>query len=71
MPRMDGFEFLHALHDREGLAHHPVIAVSGQASSAEHSRTAAAGFADHLNKPFDDARLLAAVGAVLVRRSSR
>lgn len=69
MPRMNGFEFLHALGNLEGHTHQPVIAISGLASSADHRRIKAAGFAGHLDKPFDDVRLLAAIGDALARRS--
>jgi CheY-like chemotaxis protein len=62
MPRMDGFELLHALRTVEGDTHHqPVIAISGFASSADHRRMRAAGFAGHIDKPFDVVRLLAAI----------
>ena len=61
MPRMDGFEFLHALRNVEGHTNQPVIAISGLASSADHQRIAAAGFAGYVDKPFDDVRLLAAI----------
>ena len=69
MPRMNGFEFLHALRNLEGHTHQPVIAISGLASGADHRRIKAAGFAGHIDKPFDDVRLLAAIDDALARRS--
>jgi signal transduction histidine kinase len=70
MPRMDGYEFLLKLHDLS-IAAPPVIAISGLASGADHRRTEAAGFATHLDKPFDDIGLLGAVGTVIARERSK
>lgn len=53
MPRMDGDEFIRALHDRPGITA-PPVAVSGLASREDHRQTERAGFEGHLDKPSDD-----------------
>jgi signal transduction histidine kinase len=69
LPLMDGFEFLQELRKLKGRTHQPVIALSGLASRADHQRIKAAGFAGHIDKPFDDVRLLAAIDDAIARRS--
>jgi len=67
MPRMDGFEFMNELN-RAPSAHPPVVAMSGFVSAADRERTSKAGFESHIDKPFDQATIVAAFGAVTNRR---
>jgi signal transduction histidine kinase len=66
MPRMDGFDFIRGLERAPMLAHPPVIAMSSLVGSRERSRKA--GFEGHLGKPYDEAAIIAAVGAATRRR---
>jgi signal transduction histidine kinase/ActR/RegA family two-component response regulator len=66
MPGMDGYEFIRELHRRP--ARPPVVAVSGLATEADYRRTREAGFEAHVKKPFDEAAIVAAVGAALGHR---
>ena len=71
MPRMDGFEFMLALRQLPNdIGLMPVIAMSGLTGSADHVRTAAAGFAGQIDKPFDEHRLVEAIETAIARSAS-
>jgi len=67
MPRMDGYEFLNELHLDTNHRHPPVVAITGLTGSADHRKTAAAGFEGHIDKPFDDVAIMATVGPLMAR----
>jgi signal transduction histidine kinase/CheY-like chemotaxis protein len=68
MPNMDGFDFIRTLRLQSNDDCPPIIAMSALVSTADHLRTQEAGFEGHLDKPFNDAGLRAAVGVALARR---
>ena len=69
MPRMDGFEFIRELQQRTAAADHPpVVAVSALAGDADRQRARETGFKAYLKKPFDEAAVVAAVGAALAEQ---
>lgn len=65
MPRMNGFEFIKRLHADAVSPTAPVIAVTGTGKGTNRTRTKAAGFAAHLDKPVDERDLILAIEAVL------
>lgn len=67
MPRMDGFEFVRELNLATSPARPPVVAVTALTSDADHQRTREAGFEGHINKPYDEVAIVAAVYAALHR----
>lgn len=70
MPEMDGFEFMRELQRATPSAHPPVVAVTAMAGDTDRLRTVAAGFEAHINKPYDEAAILAAVNATLRRHAA-
>ncbi|HUF19364.1 MAG TPA: response regulator, partial [Burkholderiales bacterium] len=68
MPEMDGFAFIRELHGPGPAMHLPVVAVSALTSAADRQRTREAGFHGHIDKPFDEATIVAAVDAALHAR---
>ncbi|MEO8156393.1 MAG: response regulator [Betaproteobacteria bacterium] len=68
MPGMDGYEFIRELRRGSTAPKPPVVAMSGMPSEAERQRTQEAGFEGHIQKPFGEADVVAAVGAALAHR---
>ncbi len=68
MPKLDGFEVLRRLREREAQAERaplPVIAVTGYASETDRLRCLMAGFNEHLTKPVQAAALGAAIARAI------
>lgn len=61
MPGMDGFETCRAFKADEGLAHVPVIFMTGLSDSADVVRGLEAGGVDYVTKPIDPMALLARI----------
>ena len=70
LPDMDGVALIRALREDESTRHLPVAVVSGNVADGQE-RGGALEVVDWLDKPFDQARLRAAVHAILLRRSDR
>ena len=70
MPRLNGFEALRRLRQREGVERRapvPVIAVTGYTSEPDRLRCLMAGFADHVSKPIHAEAFEAALRRALAR----
>lgn len=70
MPRVDGFEALRRLREREaaaGRAALPVIAVTGYAADVDRQRCLKAGFTEHMSKPVRASALGASIARVLAQ----
>ena len=61
LPVMDGFELARLIQANPALAHTKLIAVTGYGQAQDRLKTAAAGFAAHLVKPVDVAKLRAVI----------
>lgn len=61
MPRVDGFQFLEMVKEREELLDIPIILLTGSSDRASKLRGLEQGASDYITKPFDDAELVARV----------
>lgn len=71
MPRVDGFELLHALRSAPATRHIPVIMLTARAGQEASIEGLEAGADDYLAKPFRADELIARVRAVLERSTGR
>jgi CheY-like chemotaxis protein len=71
MPRMDGYNFMHALRAHPETTDIPVILLSAKASSEEECRAVQAGFSDFIGKPAMPMRVLVRVKIVLSSLGSK
>jgi signal transduction histidine kinase len=68
MPQMDGFEVLRELQSRSANQAVRAVALTAHASQEYVNRTAAAGFAGHVAKPYAAGELIAAVAGAAARK---
>ncbi len=61
LPVMDGYELAERLHAEAGGALPRLIALTGYGRESDRARAKKVGFAEHLTKPVDGARLLGAL----------
>jgi CheY-like chemotaxis protein len=69
MPEIDGYELLTAIRREPALHEIPAVAVTGYVDECEKRRSRAAGFVDHVTKPFEVATLVHLIATVAPRPS--
>ena len=63
MPHMSGYDVARTLRERYGSARPVLIAVTGRAGALDRAQSQAAGFEDHVVKPYDPRALLELLAA--------
>lgn len=66
MPRMDGYEFVAAVNEREELRQIPIVFITSRVSEKHRERAAELGVSDYLTKPFVESELLRTVERLAV-----
>jgi twitching motility two-component system response regulator PilG len=61
LPGMDGYQICHVIKQRPGSRHIPVVMLTGRDGFFDRVRGKLAGSTQYVTKPFDPAKLLAAV----------
>jgi len=70
MPHMSGYDVARTLRERYGSARPVLIAVTGRAGALDRAQSHAAGFEDHVAKPYDPRALLDLLAAHVHRAPS-
>jgi DNA-binding response OmpR family regulator len=68
LPDKDGYEFAREVKKMEAYRHVPIIMVTGAGGREEVLKGLASGASDYILKPFDEAELIARVGAHLLSK---
>lgn len=67
LPDIDGISLVRRLRAKRGLAHVPIVAISGMTSKLVLARSLDAGFNDFLTKPVEASRILETVRELIPR----
>lgn len=67
MPHMSGYDVARTLRERYGSARPVLIAVTGRAGALDRAQSQAAGFEDHVVKPYDPRALLELLAGLVHR----
>jgi CheY-like chemotaxis protein len=68
MPEVDGYELLTTIRGIERLREVPAVAITALAFERDKERSAEAGFAAHLSKPYEIEALVDVIGSLVAKK---